>query len=123
MIANETMINRLWAIKSPYNLNALSQYYGAIALDRPSEVSAFVQEIATQRELLADRLKALDFEVYPSKANFIFAKHDRQDLFELLSDRGILIRKMPMGPVSYYRISVGTLEENEILIKELEEIL
>lgn len=123
MIANETMINRLWAIKSPYNLNALSQYYGAMALDRPSEVSAFVEEIATQRELLADRLKVLDFEVYPSKANFLFVKHNRQDLFELLSERGILIRKMPMNSISYYRISVGSEKENEILIKELEEIL
>lgn len=123
MIANEAMINKLWAIKSPYNLNALSQYYGAMALDRPTEVTAFVEAIATQRELLADKLKALEFQVYPSKANFLFVKHDRQDLFELLSERGILIRKMPMDSITYYRISIGSEKENEILIKELEEIL
>ncbi|MDP3387267.1 MAG: histidinol-phosphate transaminase [Eubacteriales bacterium] len=123
MITNEAMVNKLWAIKSPYNLNAISQYYGTMALDRSSEVTAFVEEIAIHREKLAAKLKALDFEVYPSKANFIFVKHNRHDLFEQLCERGILIRKMPMGQVSYYRISVGTLEENEILIKELEEIL
>ncbi|HBH12374.1 MAG: Histidinol-phosphate aminotransferase [Clostridiales bacterium 38_11] len=123
MIANEAMINRIWAIKFPYNLNALSQYYGAMALDRAYEVAGFVEEIATQRERLSEKLKSLNFEVYPSKANFLFVKHNRQDLFELLSERGILIRKMPINSITYYRISVGSEKENKILIKELEEIL
>lgn len=64
-------------------------------------------------------MRKLDFIVYPSGANFLFVKSPIENLFEKLMERGVLIRKFKD---EYYRITVGTKEENEIFIEELKRL-
>jgi hypothetical protein len=71
------------------------------------------------REELSSELRKLDFIVYPSGANFLFVKSPIENLFEKLMERGVLIRKFKD---EYYRITVGTKEENEIFIEELKRL-
>ena len=65
------------------------------------------------RAALVLALRALDFEVLPSGANFIFAKHKTRDgaeLTEKLREKSIIIRhfKKPARIAPYLRITIGT---------------
>ncbi len=123
LITNKEMQNQLWAIKVPYNLNAISQWIAEKALEQADKVEDFVVGVATERELLRTQLELLGFKVFPSRANFLFVAHNHQDLFTQLNNRGILIRKIKTEDKAYYRISIGDAQENQQLIRALEEIL
>ena len=73
-------------------------------------------------------LQTLGFEVLPSGANFIFAKHKTRDgaeLTEKLRDKSIIIRhfKKPVRIAPYLRITVGTDAQSKQLVDALRVIL
>lgn len=84
-------------------------------------------EIAKVREFTIAELRKLDFHVTDSKANFVFAKSNDISgihLYTELKKRGILIRHFDTEKISdYNRITVGTMQQMKILIKEITEIL
>ena len=116
LIAAEKTVKYIWKVKLPYNVNILSQYAAEKALSNSGRVVEYIESVKIRREELSSELKKLDFLVYPSGANFLFVKPPIQNLFEKLMERGILIRKFND---TYYRITVGEKEENEILTEEL----
>ncbi|HHX18091.1 MAG TPA: histidinol-phosphate transaminase, partial [Clostridium sp.] len=64
--------------------------------------------------------------VYPSQANFIcFEVPDASKVYKQLEAKGILIRSFGNAPIlgNCVRISVGSKEQNDILLKELAECL
>jgi histidinol-phosphate aminotransferase len=68
------------------------------------------------------------FEVLPSGANFIFAKHKTRDgaeLTEKLREKNIIIRhfKKPTRIAPYLRITIGTEPQNKQFIAALTTIL
>ncbi|MFN2274076.1 MAG: aminotransferase class I/II-fold pyridoxal phosphate-dependent enzyme, partial [Anaerolineales bacterium] len=69
----------------------------------------------------------LGFEVLPSKANFVLARHpDRAGrvLFSALRERGIIVRYFNQPRIDdYLRISVGTDKQCDTLLDALREIL
>lgn len=83
--------------------------------------------IIASRERLAIALKELGFDVLPSSANFVFARHPDQssaDLAAQLRSRGVLIRRFSGERVSdYLRITIGTDAECDRLLAALGEIL
>ena len=72
-------------------------------------------------------LETLGFTVLPSSANFIFAKSDRisgGELYERLRERAVLIRHFNKDRIrDYNRITIGTREQMDILLKNIREIL
>ena len=83
--------------------------------------------ISTRTKLIAD-LEQLNFEVLPSGANFIFAKHQTKDGAELTAElrtRNIIVRhfKAPTRISTYLRITIGTDVQSDFLIRALTEIL
>jgi len=72
-------------------------------------------------------LEKLGFEVTESKANFLFARHPEisgEELYRQLKERGILIRHFGAERIrDYNRISVGTDEQMDALIRETEQVL
>jgi histidinol-phosphate aminotransferase len=76
---------------------------------------------------MASELKQLGFDVLPSQANFLLARSpsgNAQSLYQTLKDRGILVRYFNQPRLEdKLRITVGTPEQNEILIKVLGELL
>jgi histidinol-phosphate aminotransferase len=83
--------------------------------------------IVATRERSRAELEALGFEVLPSAANFIFIRHPARrgaELFQALRNRGILVRHWNKGRIyDYLRVSIGTDEEMDTLIRICREII
>ena len=129
-IGCEELINDLNTIKystNPYNVNRMTMAAGVGALEDEEYTKANCESIIRTRDFTIRALNRLGFVCTDSKANFVFAKHPRNDgkeIYEKLKERGILIRHFDLPRIAQYnRITVGTLEQMQTLITTLEEIL
>ena len=81
------------------------------------------QRIIENRERLAQQLDSLGFEVLPSRANFLFARHPDHGgkaLLRGLRERGIVVRHFDKPRISeFLRITVGSEEECEAVVSAL----
>ena len=79
------------------------------------------------RERLSVAMTALGFDVLPSAANFIFARHPQRaarELFAALRARGIVVRYFDKPRIDeHLRITVGTDEQCDELLAALGELL
>lgn len=123
LIASEKLIKYIWKVKVPYNINTLSQYAAQKSLENLDKISTYIVEVINRRESLRKELKDVGFKVFESGANYIFVKSPVDNLYEKLLACGILIRKILIKNDIYYRITVGTEEENKILLTEIKNIL
>ncbi len=129
-IADEALIQDLEKIKystNPYNVNRLTQLAGFWALEEDAYYVANAEKIVENREFTERELKKLGFSVLPSKANFVFAKHEKisgEELYGKLKDKGVLIRHFGNERIKEYnRITIGSREEMEIFIQKVGECL
>jgi histidinol-phosphate aminotransferase len=118
------IISILNKIKYPYNLNILTQKKGLELIKDREQVNEWVKIIIKERSKMAKLLNELPFveRVYPSDANFLLVKmHDARGIYQYLTERGIIVRdrsKINLCGESL-RITIGSPEENEQLIKAL----
>ena len=79
------------------------------------------------REQLSAALTQLDFEVLPSAANFVFARHRQRDAAELaagLRERKVIVRHFRQPRIEQFlRITVGTPEQNQALLQARNSLL
>jgi len=129
-LASEGLIDDLNRIKfstNPYNVNRLTLIAGAAAIDSDAYFMNNCQRIMATRETTAKALTEIGFTVIPSKANFLFAKHERLDgetIYRLLKERGILVRHFSDPRICQYnRITVGSEAEMETLVNTLTSIV
>lgn len=127
-IACKELIADLNTIKystNPYNINSLTQAVGAGVLEDEEYTKSNCKTIIENREYLTKKLEAMGFFVLPSKANFVFARHDKIDgraLYETLKSKGVLVRHFDSERLrDYNRITVGTKEQIDILIQKITE--
>lgn len=122
--AQPAIIQLLNKVKYPYNVNQLTQIYGAEALKQLSKIQREITEIKENRVLLSDALALLPYcqKVYPSDANFLLVKvTDANRLYRYLVEQGIIVRNRSTQPLcqNCLRITVGTREENTKLLAAL----
>jgi histidinol-phosphate aminotransferase len=126
-LASEELVADLMKMKDSYNVNLLSQLAAEATLSDIEYMRANVQKIVKTRSRLSRELGALGFVVYPSESNFVLAKYPNgsaEPLYEGLKRRKILVRYFPLRRLEdCLRITVGTDEEVDALLKELREIL
>ncbi|WP_248722950.1 histidinol-phosphate transaminase [Seonamhaeicola sp. ML3] len=125
--ASKEVISVLNNIKPPYNVNELTQQRAIEQLKNYEQTQSQVESILEERTALVDKLKDVPFvsEIYPSDANFVLAKvDDATKRYDELIEKGIVIRNRTTQPgcENCLRFTVGTKEENEILIKALKEL-
>ncbi len=118
------LIEALYKIKDSYNLDALTQALGAAALGDQAWMCANAEKIIATRERVARDLRARQWTVLPSAANFLFARPARKParaVFDDLRARNILVRHFP-GPRTgeYLRITIGTDEQMDALLSALD---
>lgn len=112
----------------PYNLNAISQTAAEVTVEMyEEELRPLVRRIISERERLYRELSKVDgLAPLPSRANFMVvrSKADPKWVFAELLKRDILIRDVSNYPMlsEYFRVSVGTPDENDLLLSALAEI-
>ncbi|TYQ15059.1 UNVERIFIED_CONTAM: histidinol-phosphate aminotransferase [Acetivibrio alkalicellulosi] len=120
------MAEEIRKVKPPYNISSLSQYIAKLVFEERKLIDDQIDYLIEQREYLVKELKTInDVHVFPSKANYILINiPDAQKVHETLMEKGILVRSFGKAPVlgDCIRISVGTKEQNDILLKELKNI-
>ena len=82
------------------------------------------QKVIASRKWLTQELNELGFDVLPSSANFIFARHEEYAASLLASglrEKGVIVRHFKHDRINQYlRISIGTDEENRQLLAMLD---
>ena len=112
----------------PYHLNFFSQTAAEVAIEMyEAELKPLVTVILAERDRVCGELKRIPgLEPVSSRANFMVVRSAIQPrrIFEELLKRGILIRDVTGYPMlqDYFRVGVGTPEENNLLLKSLREI-
>lgn len=120
------LIEALERIKNSFNSYPLDRVALAGAAASFADREYFEQtcsKVIASREAMVSELTALGFEVLPSAANFVFARHPQQDAGELaakLREQGIIVRHFRQPRIEQFlRITVGTDEQNAELIEAL----
>ncbi len=128
--ADKEIIADLEKIKfstNPYNINRLTQLAGVASVEDWDYFAANCKRIIDSREKVSSALKLLGFEVLPSKANFLFVRHPKlsgEEIYMRLRERGILVRHFTAERIcDFNRITIGSEEETDALIRELNEII
>lgn len=112
----------------PYNLNAFSQTAAEVAVEMyEDELVPLVRRIIAERERLFGALRLIKgLEPVRSHANFMVVRSsiNPKQVFAELLRRDILIRDISGYPMlkNYFRVSVGTPPENDLLLAALREI-
>ena len=112
----------------PYNLNAFSQIAAEVAIEKyPTLLGPTVKAIVSERDRLYSELsKIRGLHPLKSHANFMVVKRDTdtKQISEELLKRDILVRDVSGYPMlaEYFRFNVGTPEENDRLLRALNEI-
>lgn len=129
-VGDAALIEALERVKNSFNSYPLDRLAiaGAVASVEDEDYfrASCAQVIETRARLVAD-LQALGFEVLPSAANFIFARHPTRDGAELTAElrrRAIIVRHFKAARIDQFmRITVGTDAQCAILVAALREIL
>jgi len=126
--ASAEIIDILNKIKYPYNVNILTQQKALELIQKYDEMRRWVKLIIAEREKMADLLKDFPFvlKIYPSDANFLLVKmNDAKGIYDYLVERGIIVRdrsKIHLCEESL-RITMGSSDENNILLKALTDLI
>jgi histidinol-phosphate aminotransferase len=122
--ASHAVISILNKIKYPYNINILTQKYALEAVDNDSEKRDWVKLILSNKELLLQELETVRIveKIYDSDANFVLVKvEDPKLIYDFLVENKIIVRNRTNISLceGCIRITVGTQEENDTLVKAL----
>ena len=122
--ASKEIIEILNRIKPPYNVNELTQLKAIERLSKQKEIEIEIKQIKEERNNLINELEKIDFvqKIYPSDTNFILLKVDNAtNRYHQLIKTGIVVRNRTNETLcnNCLRISIGTIKENQQLIKVL----
>jgi len=124
--ASTAIIDTLNKVKPPYNINQATQELALKAMEEVGQVNDMIIELVDMREALADVLSQMTTieKVYPSDANFLLVKiQDARALYEYLLTKSIVVRDRSNVKLceNCLRITVGTEEENTLLVDAIAE--
>lgn len=129
-VGHPDLIEALERVKNSFNSYPLDRLAIVGAVAAIEDTDYFAQcctAVIASRETLSAELARLGFEVLPSAANFIFARHPQRDAAELakaLRERSIIVRHFKLPRIDQFlRITIGSTAECEALSAALETIL
>ncbi|MBN2985132.1 histidinol-phosphate transaminase [Pseudomonas lactucae] len=128
-VGHPDLIEALERVKNSFNsypLDRLAIAGASAAFDDREYFEKTCQKVIDSRNTLVAQLEAKGFEVLPSAANFIFARHPQHDAAGLaakLREQGVIVRHFKQERIAQFlRISIGTPEQNQALIDGLGEL-
>jgi histidinol-phosphate aminotransferase len=127
-IADEEIINYLFKIKAPYNINSLTRKAFQEAFLNISKKNGFITSILSEKQFLINELNKLNGieKIFPSDTNYILIRiKNASAIQKKIADEGIIIRDRSNQPnlENCLRITVGTHDQNIKLISLLHKAL
>ena len=129
-MANAALIEGLDRVKNSFNSYPLGHLQIAAAIASFKDESYFKQtcaQVISSREQLVEQLQALGFKILPSAANFVFARHNSESaevIATYLRQQGIIVRHFQQPRIDQFlRITVGTSQDNQLLVDSLASML
>ena len=120
-------LHRIRYSTNPYNVNRMTAAAGVGALSDKEYFEDNCKKIIEARAYAAAELASLGFTMTDSMANFLFVRHERiggEALYSALREKGVLVRHFSGERIKEYnRITVGSMEEMQTLIRIIKEIL
>ncbi len=122
--ASEEIIQLFNKVKYPYNLNILTQKFALENLKNTRQKDKWVNEIIEQRRIMEKELSEIHKvkKIFPSDANFLLVRMKQaRELYLYLIDKEIIVRDRS-GVIlceDSLRITLGSREENQALMKEI----
>lgn len=120
--ANPTVTAALRAVKSPYNVNSLTQRAGTVIYGEKEWAESSVRRMVESKNRLYDALKSLEADfpetlsVAESVTNFVRIRTpEAERLYRELLRRGVAVRCFP----GFLRVTAGSREENEEFLRVL----
>ena len=125
-LGDATLLEGLVRVKDSFNsypIDRLALAAGIAAFEDDDYFRRICNQVIDQREALRVRLQELGFEVLPSAANFLFARHPQQDAARLataLRNANMIVRHFRQPRIDQYlRITVGTPDDNQRFLSAL----
>lgn len=125
-IGSEKLVSVLEAVKNSYNsytIDSISIEAGRASVLDDEYFKQTCNKIIKTRQRVINEMRAMGFKVLDSQTNFIFATKDdmsMKDLFEYLKTKKVFIRYFSLPRIeNYIRITIGTDDEMDILLKEV----
>ncbi|EKT4466935.1 histidinol-phosphate transaminase [Pseudomonas putida] len=125
-VGHPDLIEALERIKNSFNsypLDRMAIVGAAAAFEDRAYFDETCRKVIDSREALVGELRARGFEVLPSAANFIFARHPQQDAAGIaarLREQGVIVRHFKQERIAQFlRITIGTPEMNQALLDAL----
>jgi histidinol-phosphate aminotransferase len=132
-MAHPDLIAGMRKVKDSYNCDRVSIAAATAALEDQAWMLESRSRILASRARLAMALPALGFVVHPSETNFLWTTHEsgrHREIYEQLKSRRVLVRYMRFagalrggGEVEGLRITIGTDEELDRVLKVLPEVV
>ena len=127
MICADTALNeKIRQMLPEWNLSVMAQDAGVAALKEIGTLKEARAQIIKDRTYLKEQLEEAGLQCTPSNAGFLLLKSPREDLYEKLLEKEILIRDCSdyQGlSKGYYRVAVRPKEENEELIRAVRDVI
>ena len=126
-VGHPDLIEALERIKNSFNsypLDRMAIAGAAAAFEDKAYFEQTCQRVIDSRETVVAGLEQLGFEVLPSAANFVFARHPGKDAATLaagLREQGVIVRHFKQQRIAQFlRITIGTPEQNQALLDALQ---
>ncbi|WP_299381539.1 histidinol-phosphate transaminase [uncultured Lacinutrix sp.] len=123
--ASEAIIKLYNRVKPPYNISTLNQEAVLKSLNNFEAVTENIQIILDERTKLKEALSTLSIvkNIHPTDANFLLVEVENANkTYQYLIEEKVIIRNRNTQVENCIRITIGTSEENDRLIKVLKEI-
>lgn len=122
--ASIDIIQLMNKVKYPYNVNQLTQQQALMQLEHNDRFKEWVKTLIVERNRLMKEIEKFDCctRVFPSNANFFLARFkDATSTYNYLVDQGIIVRNRSLISLcgNSLRITIGTPEENDVLIETI----
>ncbi len=124
--ASKKIIDYMNKVKPPYNVNDATKALAMQALDNIGWVNEHIRETIAERKKLEEELKGITLveKIHPSDANFVLVQvTDTLGIYKYLVSKGIIVRDRSRVTLceACLRITVGTPQENVILLDALKQ--
>lgn len=128
LVADPAVVAACEMVALPYNVDAVSQVAGRLALRHVADMEARVAQVVSERERVQDALAQLPVTWWPSDANFVLLRPRHRaasDVWHDLLERSVLIRDCSGWPglTECLRVTIGTPAENDAFVGALSEVL